>query len=116
MRGRAGSIAVAWASTLEAASRRFANGEKRDICSFQLQLCHAGGRVVLSSGVAVEYDWLVLALGADSVFFGIEGVKEHCVPFCTYQDAVKVPAFDNPGLLSAMSLSIHSEVLSMCDS
>lgn len=48
---------------------------------------------MLSSGVAVEYDWLVLALGADSVFFGIEGVKEHCVPFCTYQDAVKVPAF-----------------------
>ena len=51
---------------------------------------HAGGRVVLSSGVAVEYDWLVLALGADSVFFGIEGVKEHCVPFCTYSDAMRV--------------------------
>lgn len=47
--------------------------------------------MVLSSGVAVEYDWLVLALGADSVFFGIEGVKEHCVPFCTYSDAMKVP-------------------------
>ena len=46
--------------------------------------------MVLSSGVAVEYDWLVLALGADSVFFGIEGVKEHCVPFCTYSDAMKV--------------------------
>lgn len=67
---------------------------------------------MLSSGVAVEYDWLVLALGADSVFFGIEGVKEHCVPFCTYKDAMKVP-FDTPTLLSAMSLSIHSEVLSM---
>ena len=46
--------------------------------------------MVLSSGVAVEYDWLVLALGADSVFFGIEGVKEHCVPFCSYPDAMKV--------------------------
>ena len=46
--------------------------------------------MVLSSGVAVEYDWLVLALGADSVFFGIEGVKEHCVPFCTYSDAMRV--------------------------
>lgn len=51
---------------------------------------YAGGRVVLSSGVAVEYDWLVLALGADSVFFGIEGVKEHCIPFCSYPDAMKV--------------------------
>lgn len=48
--------------------------------------------MVLSSGVAVEYDWLVLALGADSVFFGIEGVKEHCIPFCTYPDAIKVTA------------------------
>ena len=38
----------------------------------------------------MEYDWLVLALGADSVFFGIEGVKEHCVPFCTYSDAMRV--------------------------
>jgi len=46
--------------------------------------------VVLSSGVAVEYDWLVLALGADSVTFGIEGVKEHCIPFCSYPDAMKV--------------------------
>lgn len=46
--------------------------------------------MVLSSGVAVEYDWLVLALGADSVFFGIEGVKEHCIPFCSYPDAMKV--------------------------
>ena len=46
--------------------------------------------MVLSSGVAVEYDWLVLALGADSVFFGIEGVKEHCIPFCSFSDAMKV--------------------------
>ena len=48
---------------------------------------------MLSSGVAVEYDWLVLALGADSVTFGIEGVKEHCIPFCSYPDAMKVLGF-----------------------
>lgn len=32
----------------------------------------------------------MLALGSDSVFFGIPGVKEHCLPFCTYNDAVRV--------------------------
>lgn len=45
---------------------------------------------MLASGAAVEYDWLVLALGSDSVFFGIPGVKEHCLPFCSYNDAVRV--------------------------
>jgi hypothetical protein len=50
----------------------------------------AGGRVLLASGASVEYDWLVLALGSDSVFFGIEGVKEYCLPFCTYDDAMRV--------------------------
>ncbi|CAL8467168.1 g6704 [Coccomyxa elongata] len=50
---------------------------------------NAGGRVVLANGSAVEYDWLVLALGSDSVFFGIEGVRELCLPFNTYSDAMR---------------------------
>ncbi len=45
---------------------------------------------MLENGSAVEYDWLVLALGSDSVFFGIEGVKELCLPFNTYSDAMRV--------------------------
>lgn len=48
--------------------------------------------MVLADGSAVECDWLVLALGSDSVFVGIEGVKEHCLPFNTYNDAMRVPA------------------------
>ena len=46
--------------------------------------------MMLENGSAVEYDWLVLALGSDSVFFGIEGVKELCLPFNTYSDAMRV--------------------------
>ena len=46
--------------------------------------------MLLANGAFVEYDWLVLALGSDSVYFGIEGVKEFCLPFCTYEDAMRV--------------------------
>ena len=49
-----------------------------------------GGRVLLANGQQVEYDWLVLALGATGSTFGIAGVKELAVPFCTYEDAMKV--------------------------
>lgn len=55
-----------------------------------MEYMDAGGRVVLANGSAVEYDWLVLALGSDSVFFGIEGVRELCLPFNTYSDAMRV--------------------------
>lgn len=72
-----------------------------------------GGRVVLASGAAVEYDWLVLALGSDSVFFGIPGVKEHCLPFCSYNDAVRVsplpstiPDLPLPALVSGPRLGV----------
>ncbi len=49
-----------------------------------------GGRVLLSDGAAVEYDWLVLALGSDTATFGIEGVRELALPFNSYEDAVRV--------------------------
>jgi hypothetical protein len=49
-----------------------------------------GGRVLLAGGEVVEYDWLVVALGAETSTFGIEGVEELALPFCTYDDAMKV--------------------------
>jgi hypothetical protein len=49
-----------------------------------------GGIVTLSHGSVVEYDWLVVALGAESTTFGIPGARELAVPFCTFEDAVKV--------------------------
>ena len=51
-----------------------------------------GGTVVLASGEALTYDWLVLALGAETVTFGVPGVKEHAVPFSSYEDAARVAA------------------------
>lgn len=49
-----------------------------------------GGTVVLDSGEGLPYDWLVLALGAETNTFGIPGVKEYALPFSTYADASRV--------------------------
>jgi hypothetical protein len=56
------------------------------------KLCkpRAGGKVVLSDGVGVEYDWLVLSLGSESSTLGVPGVKEHAVLFNTITDALQV--------------------------
>jgi len=51
---------------------------------------HAGGYITLKDGQTLEYDWLVLALGAETASFGIPGVRELALPFCTYNDAVRV--------------------------
>lgn len=51
-----------------------------------------GGTVILTSGQSLPYDWLVLALGAETATFGIPGVKEYAVAFSTYEDAVRVNA------------------------
>lgn len=49
-----------------------------------------GGSVILASGEVLPYDWLVLALGAETNTFGIPGVKEHALRFSTYGDAIRV--------------------------
>lgn len=49
-----------------------------------------GGRVTLADGQRIEYDWLVLALGSETSTFGIPGARELAIPFCTYNDALKV--------------------------
>jgi demethylphylloquinone reductase len=51
-----------------------------------------GGTVVLTSGESLPYDWLVLALGAETNTFGVPGVKEYAFPFSTFEDASKVAA------------------------
>ena len=52
----------------------------------------AGGKIVLSNGSAVDYDWLVLSMGSESSTLGIKGVKEFAVLFNTINDATQVKA------------------------
>ncbi|KAG6486242.1 alternative NAD(P)H-ubiquinone oxidoreductase C1, chloroplastic/mitochondrial-like [Zingiber officinale] len=49
-----------------------------------------GGTVHLESGVIIEYDWLVLALGAESKLDVVPGSAEYALPFSTLADAHKV--------------------------
>ena len=45
-------------------------------------------RVELANNSSIGYQYLVLALGAQTGYFGIEGAKEHTLPFWTRQDAI----------------------------
>ncbi|KAK9167542.1 hypothetical protein Scep_002733 [Stephania cephalantha] len=49
-----------------------------------------GGRVQLESGRLVEYDWLVLSLGAEPKLDLVPGAAELSLPFSTLEDALKV--------------------------
>ncbi|KAK9096073.1 hypothetical protein Sjap_021570 [Stephania japonica] len=49
-----------------------------------------GGRVQLDSGRLVEYDWLVLSLGAEPKLDLVPGAAEFSLPFSTLEDALKV--------------------------
>ncbi|XP_062153197.1 alternative NAD(P)H-ubiquinone oxidoreductase C1, chloroplastic/mitochondrial-like isoform X2 [Alnus glutinosa] len=57
------------------------NGPSRSNC---------GGTVHLESGLLIEYDWLVLALGAESKLDVVPGVSDSAFPFSTVEDAQKV--------------------------
>lgn len=49
-----------------------------------------GGVVHLESGTVIEYDWLVLALGAEAKIDVVPGSAEHAIPFTTLEHALKV--------------------------
>ena len=59
-------------------------------CLSSLGMICSGGLITLADGQIVEYDWLVLALGAETTTFGIPGVRELALPFSTFDDANKV--------------------------
>jgi NADH dehydrogenase len=50
----------------------------------------AGRTVRLGDSDALTYDCLVLALGAEVSFFGVEGAPEHAFPMYTLADAVRL--------------------------
>lgn len=48
------------------------------------------GSVQLESDLLIEYDWLVLALGAEPKLDVVPGAVEYALPFSTFEDACKV--------------------------
>ncbi|XP_020554212.1 alternative NAD(P)H-ubiquinone oxidoreductase C1, chloroplastic/mitochondrial [Sesamum indicum] len=53
-------------------------------------MSHAAGTVHLESGLLIEYDWLVLALGAEAKLDVVPGAMEYALPFSTLEDAHRV--------------------------
>ena len=46
------------------------------------------GKVELANNGSISYQYLVIALGSQTGYFGIEGAKEHTLPFWTRSDAI----------------------------
>ena len=51
-----------------------------------------GKRKVITGKSSIAYDFLVLALGARTAFYGIPGADENCLEFKSYRDASKLHA------------------------
>ncbi|CAN1188072.1 Alternative NAD(P)H-ubiquinone oxidoreductase C1, chloroplastic/mitochondrial [Linum perenne] len=51
---------------------------------------NSAGTVLLQSGLLIEYDWLVLALGSEAKLDVVPGSAEFALPFSTLEDALKV--------------------------
>lgn len=49
-----------------------------------------GGTVILESGLQIEFDWLLLALGAESKRDIVPGAAEHALPFSSLEDVLEI--------------------------
>eukprot|EP00250_Pteridium_aquilinum_P021008 c25010_g1_i1 orf=383-2098(-) len=49
-----------------------------------------GGTVLLESGLIIEYDWLLLTLGAESKRDFVPGAAEYALPFSSLEDVLEI--------------------------
>ncbi len=59
--------------------------------------------VVVEGGVRVSYDYLLLAMGSDSHFFGVEGAAEHAFPLLRIEEAMPLRRH----ILSCFERAVH---------
>src|SRR5690606_30612195 len=64
-----------------------ASAESIDFNSKTVSTNHddGGGRTT-----ALSYDYIIIALGAETQYFGVDGARQHCLPFRSVQDALKI--------------------------
>ncbi len=67
-------------------------------------------QVELANNDSIAYQYLVLALGAQTGYFGIEGAKENTLPFWTRQDAIALKAH----LQDCLTRSLKTEDTQEC--
>lgn len=46
--------------------------------------------IFLKSGGGINFEYVIIAIGAETNFFGIPGMKEHSCPLKTFEDAVRI--------------------------
>lgn len=62
----------------------------RFICDEILEICHNESLVRLRDAGNLHYDYLVVALGSETNYFGIPGLKENSFAMKTVEDAIKI--------------------------
>lgn len=55
-----------------------------------LDISHESKEIFLKKSGKLHYDYLVVALGSDTNYFDIPGLKQHSFPLKTVQDAIKI--------------------------
>lgn len=51
---------------------------------------HERRSVEFARGGPLSFDWLIIALGAETNYFNIPGLKEHAFPLKTFEDAIRL--------------------------
>jgi NADH:ubiquinone reductase (H+-translocating) len=72
-----------------------------DLMTKTITLVRADATAVVES---VKYDYLIISLGAETHYFGIDGAEKHCLKFRSLQDAIKIRQ-------TIESLSVNSTVV-----
>eukprot|EP01023_Acetabularia_acetabulum_P043189 TRINITY_DN4311_c0_g1_i1.p1 TRINITY_DN4311_c0_g1~~TRINITY_DN4311_c0_g1_i1.p1 ORF type:complete len:525 (-),score=90.47 TRINITY_DN4311_c0_g1_i1:179-1753(-) len=65
-------------------------GKVSEVVVDEVSVQNSGGKVFLSDGQSLDYDWLVISLGAEPNLQLVPGAKQNALPFCTYNDAAQV--------------------------
>lgn len=76
-------IAFPFSDTLRKRNVSFIHSEIRSIDA-------VGRHVVLHDGTQEPFDYLIIGLGSQTNYFGVEGAEEHCLPIKTVGDALHI--------------------------
>lgn len=68
---------------IKASSTRFVRGQVETVDT-------AGQTVVLTNGTDIEYDYLLVALGSQTAYYGIPGLAEHAHTLKSLEDALSI--------------------------
>ncbi len=75
-------VAFPFSQLLEGTNVRYLNARVAQV--------DTGAKKVTTTSGILSYDYLVLGLGSEPAYFGIDGLKEHALPIKSFNDAVAI--------------------------